>query len=159
MCAALHKRAKRRAEELQSDLAAIMTNFLIGIVFGIASPILLVLTLACAWFNLCARVHLNSHPTDTSEETPNFGETLAQTILIHPCIDQFSYMAMIGNWTLTAFIFIDLEFDLGPVVFFAIYSGVKMALFVCLRGMYVHSAIDSLSRISLFSVSRKPGQD
>eukprot|EP00656_Telonema_subtile_P057663 TRINITY_DN9538_c0_g1_i4.p1 TRINITY_DN9538_c0_g1~~TRINITY_DN9538_c0_g1_i4.p1 ORF type:complete len:894 (+),score=105.11 TRINITY_DN9538_c0_g1_i4:1970-4651(+) len=113
------------ADELQQVFASRLTIMLTFVVFGVLLPPLCLLAPLWGFLNFCALQWI--------AEDAHFEEVFARRILVHPPYGLFQALACLGNWGVSSFIFLDLEFELGPVVLYVALCVVEMALVLRLR--------------------------
>eukprot|EP00656_Telonema_subtile_P054505 TRINITY_DN8174_c0_g2_i5.p1 TRINITY_DN8174_c0_g2~~TRINITY_DN8174_c0_g2_i5.p1 ORF type:complete len:1044 (-),score=161.68 TRINITY_DN8174_c0_g2_i5:235-3366(-) len=106
-----------RAGMIQSEVAQIMSLILMVIIFGPLVPPLLVLAPVAAWLQLCALNLVERHKVDRF-----WGQALAANVLVQVPLRPVRLMASIGMWTTTFLVALDLGFERGPVVFYAVFA-------------------------------------
>eukprot|EP00656_Telonema_subtile_P004296 TRINITY_DN1194_c0_g1_i15.p1 TRINITY_DN1194_c0_g1~~TRINITY_DN1194_c0_g1_i15.p1 ORF type:complete len:1243 (-),score=233.02 TRINITY_DN1194_c0_g1_i15:64-3792(-) len=111
----------QNAQDLQQELAGVFNTMLTALVFGVLLPPLCLLLPLWGWLNLC------SLEWETNcDNCRSFGERLAQRILVQPPSQLFQGLTLFGNWSISAFVFLDLEFGLGPSLFFVVASVIEV---------------------------------
>eukprot|EP00656_Telonema_subtile_P023403 TRINITY_DN2481_c0_g2_i1.p2 TRINITY_DN2481_c0_g2~~TRINITY_DN2481_c0_g2_i1.p2 ORF type:complete len:266 (-),score=39.74 TRINITY_DN2481_c0_g2_i1:227-1024(-) len=104
---------KKLAGRIQKELARVFSTLLIVIVFGKCCPLLLLLAPFGAWLSLCSL-----RWCEDVGQTRKFEEQIVGRMLVHPPISPFRCSLHVGNWMFTAFVFIDLEFGVGPILLY-----------------------------------------
>jgi len=104
--------------KVQAELLEIMMSIMSVATFAVLVPALGPLGLAGLWLQLCALEHLASH----SDEIPHFGRVIASNVLVQQPIQAFLSWMQFGAWLVAAVVFVDLQFDIGPMVLFTAIS-------------------------------------
>ena len=119
----VHEETLQEAAKIQEELSACFLMILTAIVFGIGAPVLPIIAFAGCWSNTCSLVWVKR----TANRMP-FAQTLAATILVQPPVFVFHAVAISGNIFLSCFVFIDLQFELSPVIGFMFASWIVIIL-------------------------------
>ena len=109
--------------KIQESLSSIFLGFLTALIFGIAAPVLPLIALFGSWLNFCSLAWVSR-----AEQDMQFGQLLAATVLVQPPITAVQFMAMGLVVILSVFIFVDMEFEVGPFVLYVVFNSILIPL-------------------------------
>eukprot|EP00658_Telonema_sp_P-2_P017651 TRINITY_DN16882_c0_g1_i2.p1 TRINITY_DN16882_c0_g1~~TRINITY_DN16882_c0_g1_i2.p1 ORF type:complete len:860 (+),score=134.15 TRINITY_DN16882_c0_g1_i2:290-2869(+) len=123
--------AKVSARVSQLELSCALTLIIVTTIFGALVPVLLLLLPLAVWLRCCALDLAARHP---DEESSHVGFVLATRCLVQVPVKRAVSLALLSTGTVTCLIFVDLGFDLGPVLFYVIFCSVTLgARLLCRR--------------------------
>eukprot|EP00657_Telonema_sp_P-1_P007783 TRINITY_DN2798_c0_g1_i1.p2 TRINITY_DN2798_c0_g1~~TRINITY_DN2798_c0_g1_i1.p2 ORF type:complete len:186 (-),score=45.45 TRINITY_DN2798_c0_g1_i1:167-724(-) len=114
-----------RARTVQADLVQSLVLVLTVATFGTLVPPLMLLAPVSAWLQLCAMRFVERH-----QKHQPWGQVLASDVLAQVPVNKLP-LALVGVCTVTCLLFADLQFDLGPVIFYAVFA-------LLLAGVYIY---------------------
>eukprot|EP00658_Telonema_sp_P-2_P014727 TRINITY_DN15617_c0_g1_i1.p1 TRINITY_DN15617_c0_g1~~TRINITY_DN15617_c0_g1_i1.p1 ORF type:complete len:413 (+),score=63.32 TRINITY_DN15617_c0_g1_i1:345-1583(+) len=112
------------ARSSQSSLAGMLTFIIVISTFGVAVPVLLLFAPLMTWLRCCALDLTDRHLDD--ERSSRFGDALVTRCLVQVPVMRVVVLALLSMWTVACLIFVDLGFDLGPMLFYAVFCAVTL---------------------------------
>ena len=131
-CSNLCALVPQDAERSQAEVLVMYRTLLMVVIFGSLSPLLFLVVPCFALATLSAinwitQLRCLDCKCATAELHTNLiSKFLARKLLVqHPTM-LISLLAVVGQWGVTAVMFYDLEFKLGPIVFYIVFATLGM---------------------------------
>ena len=112
-----------RAATVQNDIVKVLVLTLTVVIFGTLVPPLLLLAPVAGWLQLCAMDLVERNKSDMF-----WGQVLASNVLVQVPLSKVSLLARVGMWGGACFVFVDLEFELGPVLVYALFAALEVTV-------------------------------
>ena len=110
---------------VRDDFVNVMVSILTVTVFGPAVPPLLIFIPLGIWAKLCAHLHMHN---SSLGKVQSAGVTLAVNLLVQPPTRVWNLLMYLLSCTLTASVFYDFEFAVGPIIFYGVLCAVGQIL-------------------------------
>eukprot|EP00656_Telonema_subtile_P056530 TRINITY_DN9049_c0_g1_i1.p1 TRINITY_DN9049_c0_g1~~TRINITY_DN9049_c0_g1_i1.p1 ORF type:complete len:1372 (-),score=167.80 TRINITY_DN9049_c0_g1_i1:1954-6069(-) len=125
----MYEATLNRATEVQQEVLNILTFILLIELFGGLVPVLLLLAPIVSWVKLCAWDCIERH----SGNGESWGEVVASNIIVQVPVTLLHRLLRVGTWLVAAFIFVDLQFDVGPILVYTAVSLLETIFTECLH--------------------------
>eukprot|EP00658_Telonema_sp_P-2_P048606 TRINITY_DN3696_c0_g1_i5.p1 TRINITY_DN3696_c0_g1~~TRINITY_DN3696_c0_g1_i5.p1 ORF type:complete len:459 (-),score=90.07 TRINITY_DN3696_c0_g1_i5:348-1724(-) len=109
----------------QKSLAMVLNTLVVMVSFGPLVPLLLVGAPVVVWLQCCALDLEDRHPD--LEHVRRFGVVTAARWLVQVPVRRVAILSLVNLWMVAGLIFVDLGFDLGPVLVYVLLSVATLA--------------------------------